>query len=352
MLSQVHPLPLHVQIPRYLGDYNINPVSRPKSSSSSSYFAGISTIVSTSLSPSRPDSAGEYPDRAHHPPSPASPQENSSNFEIVGRSTPSFDSSLCQADSYENSDSPLRSSQSQHYPSVSGAPSSRSIINTPPSQRVLTRVSIIFQTLHLQLTCNNLIHQPPPLRKTVSPILAIRSIPGLIGQSVIQTQIQSVAVSRIWISTRQPKDQVLSSINEGCLSPPSSPTAIYIPTTRPPMQDPPADNPLHFSTPTTPSPHRPPCISAPSFIGGRALALFEIFGNNITSTHHPAVGGNTSLTVPTIRSIRWMSHCHLSSPLSLGDCLAPRAFLTPQRVVTSTAHPPRARALQPLLQGR
>jgi hypothetical protein len=134
MLSQAHPIPLQLQIPRRIPAYSshINLPDRPKLAASQSYY---SAVVSTSLSSPRSDSPRDNPDRTHRLPSPASPQENSPNFEIVGRSAPPFDSNICQADIYENPTPPSYSSHPQPYSSVPGAPSGDFLINSASKPR-------------------------------------------------------------------------------------------------------------------------------------------------------------------------------------------------------------------------
>ncbi|KAF6761626.1 Zn finger family DNA binding protein [Ephemerocybe angulata] len=137
MLSQAHPVPLQLQIPRFIPDYgttHISPLDRPKPSASQSYYTAA--VVETSLSPVRSDSPRDNTDKGHRLPSPASPQENSKHFEIVRRSTGPFDSNICQADIYENSSTPSYSSQQhQPYSSAPGAPSSGFIINSASKLR-------------------------------------------------------------------------------------------------------------------------------------------------------------------------------------------------------------------------
>jgi hypothetical protein len=92
-------------------------------------------MVSASLSPVRPDSRGDIPDKAHRLPSPASPHENSTDFELVGRSTGPFDSNVCHSDVYNGSSTPSYSSQPPPGSSVPGAPSCRFIINSASGLR-------------------------------------------------------------------------------------------------------------------------------------------------------------------------------------------------------------------------
>lgn len=136
MLSQVHPAPLQLQIPRFITDYtstHISPLDRPKPSASQSYYTAA--VVEPSLSPARSDSPRDIPDKSHRLPSPASPQEHSRYFEIVRRPVGAFDSNICPADIYENSNRHSSSSQHHQYPSVSGASSSAFLINSTSKLR-------------------------------------------------------------------------------------------------------------------------------------------------------------------------------------------------------------------------
>lgn len=134
MLSQVDSIPLQLHIPRCIPDYpsHISPLDRPRLPASQSYY---SAVVSASLSSPGSDSPRDTSDRTHRLPSPASPQENSAHFEIVGRSAPPFDSNICQADICENSSSPSYSPHSQSYSSVPCASSSDFLINSASKPR-------------------------------------------------------------------------------------------------------------------------------------------------------------------------------------------------------------------------
>lgn len=109
MLPHVLPHPPHIDIPKYIPDYNNNlVVARPRLASSSSFFAGIAHLVSSRVSPAHSDSPSDTVDDDHIS-SPHSPPGSSGNYHYDNRG---FNSPISPSEMYASNTSYSTSSPS------------------------------------------------------------------------------------------------------------------------------------------------------------------------------------------------------------------------------------------------